>query len=98
MIVPRSRLLVVFFVCLVTAAVVPAAGLAETSKQAQYGGVPGPNAPLSSEPPTQASAQASSQTLPFTGGDLLLMLLAGTGLAGLGLVLRTTTRRERTGR
>jgi cobalamin biosynthesis Mg chelatase CobN len=44
-----------------------------------------------------ASPAASSDTTPFSGGDIALILLACAGLIGLGVVLRRTTRREPAG-
>jgi hypothetical protein len=41
----------------------------------------------------QVGGKTSSGTLPFTGRDLLLMSLAGLGLVGLGVALRSATRR-----
>lgn len=83
---PRLRLIIVCLVCAFTAAALPAAGVAQTSRQAQYGGVPGPTVPSSSAP--QAPAQSSSKTLPLTGQDLMLLALAAAALIGLGLALR----------
>ena len=43
------------------------------------------------------SEAAPTGRLPFTGSDLVLMLLAGAGLLGLGLVLRRVTGRDAAG-
>lgn len=61
-------------------------------------------------PPAEAAPEAAPQAeaapkaeaapegaLPFTGQDLVLMLLAGAGLIGLGLVLRRATGRAPAG-
>lgn len=42
-------------------------------------------------PAAQIAGETSKGTLPFTGRDLLLMLLAGIGLIGLGVALRSAT-------
>jgi hypothetical protein len=41
-----------------------------------------------------ALPDASSSTSPFSGGDILWIVLAIAGLTGLGLLLRRTTRRS----
>ena len=45
----------------------------------------------------QVADASTSGTLPFTGRDILLMLVAGIGLVGLGVVLRSATRRAPAG-
>jgi hypothetical protein len=44
--------------------------------------------------PKVALPDASSSTSPFSGGDILWIVLAIAGLTGLGLLLRRTTRRS----
>lgn len=41
-----------------------------------------------------SAASADSATRPFSGGDILLAVLAAAGLLALGIVLRRSTRRE----
>ncbi|HET8536762.1 MAG TPA: hypothetical protein VFL73_06235 [Solirubrobacteraceae bacterium] len=44
--------------------------------------------------PKVALPDASSSTSPFSGGDILWIVIAIAGLTGLGLLLRRTTRRS----
>ena len=44
--------------------------------------------------PKIALPDASSSTSPFSGGDILWIVIAIAGLTGLGLLLRRTTRRS----
>jgi hypothetical protein len=44
--------------------------------------------------PKVALPDASSSTSPFSGGDILWIVLAIAGLTGLGLLLRRTTHRS----
>ncbi|HUR85605.1 MAG TPA: hypothetical protein VMY78_09685 [Solirubrobacteraceae bacterium] len=138
----RSRFLLALLVGLLAVAALPAAGLAQTAGQIEYGGVaaasetsppatagttagttagagvlgetaesdPGASgsgaagestgsgsgtAPSGSA--AQVAADTSDGTLPFTGRDLLLMLVAGLGLVGIGVALRTATRQSPAG-
>jgi cobalamin biosynthesis Mg chelatase CobN len=50
--------------------------------------------PSSAVGPTPSASRATS---PFSGGDILLIVLACASLVGLGIVLRRTTRREPAG-
>jgi hypothetical protein len=45
----------------------------------------------------QIADKSDNGTLPFTGQDILLMLLAGAGLVGLGLALRAAAGRAPAG-
>lgn len=73
------------------AAVTPASGTAAETAQ---GSQPAAADTATATPATaQVASETSSGTLPFTGRDVLLMLLAGLGLVGLGIVLRTTVGR-----
>lgn len=76
-------------------------GVVETGPTAPV--APGPTeqepAPTAEEsPPAEAAPTAAPQPeaaptgrLPFTGQDIVLMLLAGVGLLGMGLALRRAT-------
>ncbi len=114
------RALLTCVACLVAVAAFPAAGLAQTAGQAEYGGVAGTTANSPTNPPSGVAGttaagtskgkgnKASSKkrapvtlkttdTLPFTGRDIVAMLLAGLALVGLGVVLRSATRRAPAG-
>lgn len=65
----------------------PAAVAAETAES-----TPAKSTPAPSGPEASVAADTSDGTLPFTGRDLLLMLVAGLGLVGVGVALRTVTR------
>lgn len=115
----RSRNLLACLFCVVGMVAFPAAALAQTAGDTEYGGVAAANAtsPATPTPPASGTAgettqsttptakpetaqvadQTASGTLPFTGRDILLMLVAGIGLVGLGVVLRSATRRAPAG-
>jgi hypothetical protein len=117
----RSRNLLACLLCLVGMVAFPAAALAQTAGDTEYGGVAAANAtsppatptppasgtagettqsttPATARPSTaQVASETASGTLPFTGRDILLMLVAGIGLVGLGVVLRSATRRAPAG-
>jgi|tagenome__1003787_1003787.scaffolds.fasta_scaffold19392504_2 hypothetical protein len=57
-----------------------------------------PSSTPSNNAPSGTSGEvASNGTLPFTGRDLVLMVLAGLALVGLGVALRSATRRSPAG-
>ena len=70
------------------AATPPAAGVAAETAES----TPAESTPAPSGPEAAVAADTSDGTLPFTGRDLLLMLVAGLGLVGVGVALRTVTR------
>jgi hypothetical protein len=49
---------------------------------------------ITKTPPT--TVEANNSTLPFTGGEILLMSVAGGALVGGGIVLVSAGRRRRT--
>jgi hypothetical protein len=60
----------------------------------------GASAPVSggtNATPAVKLPEASSDTSPFSGGDIVLIVVALAALAGLGLVLRRSTRRAPAG-
>ena len=70
------------------AAVAPEAG---TAAETAEGSTP---TPATATPATaQVAGASTNSTLPFTGRDVVFMLLVGLGLTGLGLVLRTAVGR-----
>lgn len=123
--VMTSRNLLACLLCLVGMVAFPAAALAQTAGDTEYGGVAAANAtsPATPTPPAsgtagettqgtapattptatakadtaQVAGETASGTLPFTGRDILLMLLVGAGLVGLGVVLRVASRRAPAG-
>jgi hypothetical protein len=68
-------------------------------------GTSGNGGPLSGEPaaggakrnPAISVPSASSDTMPFTTGDIVLLILGAVAMVGLGLVLRRTTHRAPAG-
>jgi hypothetical protein len=56
-------------------------------------GAAGNGGPTAAQPKI-ALPDASSSTSPFSGGDILWIVLAIAGLTGLGLLLRRTTHRS----
>ena len=85
----------------------PAAGFAQTSGRNQYGGVAGEmttppdRGAVAGEsasgggigPQREEAESTAGGELPFTGGQLLAIVLAGGLLVGLGSALRVTARR-----
>jgi hypothetical protein len=93
----RILLCAVLVLCFV---VVPVAAAGGSSVLDAYGSnaakvtikVKGAEATTKGSTMTQSSAVAPSSTLPFTGTDLTLLLVAGTSLLLLGAVLRRLGR------
>lgn len=64
----------------------------DTEDETGAGGSPTPDSSRAPEQDAAAAPESAEGTLPFTGQDLVLMLLAGLGLAGLGVTLRRAAR------
>jgi cobalamin biosynthesis Mg chelatase CobN len=67
-------------------------GGSATSGASGNGGTTGGTAAQGGSTAVAATPSASSDTAPFSGGDWVWIVLACGGLAGLGFVLRRTTR------
>ena len=67
--------------------------LAQSPTQDAYGGTLGEQVGGGGSAPTSAPAQDTSGSLPFTGFEVGIIVLAGIALAGAGYTLRRTTRK-----
>ena len=56
--------------------------------------VPSPQPTPSTTPPAQVRSVTASRTLPFTGGELVLVVAAGAGAVGAGGALIAAGRRR----
>ena len=101
----------ILLVCVVACLAIAAPSYAQGPTQDAYGGVLGQQGDVGSSGPAAGIEQGAQQgaeqggavkkagssgRLPFTGLQLGLVLVAGTGLLGGGLVVRRMTRRQAT--